>query len=382
MPETMDLAGFCAFVAEQCKAAQQVYAEIEEVQYQFNEIYRQRLEAWQRALAAAAPLVASPEALPPQVAQSLLEKIEEERNRLAAEIASLQQQVGEKRAQAESAAAQARDELVALRKTNPRLDADEERLKAQCAGLRAEIDRLSREIEGSGLIRRLFGCRRQRRRREELRTELTAAGAQLRRVREEWAAAKRRYESEQTRLHQMWEQASVEAANLQSRLDYLQANIDQLARQNGTGQWLAGLRAVPEVTGPLRAALTQVVELNQVKAEYEEGLRTVSEALGLLKGLADGLGRFLKSADKVLEEQEQYNLPRLRVRVTDAVLEFHSVWPFFRAQVKDEKVLGTHPAEFSKRVRAIITDRLVDAAIASMFESLGNSLTEATKAWG
>ncbi|MCL6430741.1 MAG: hypothetical protein K6V36_07740 [Anaerolineae bacterium] len=382
MPRTMDLAAFCAYVGEQCKAARQVYAEIEEVQYQFNEIYRQRLEAWQRALARTVPMLASPEALPPELAQSLLEEIEKERRRLSGEIASLEQQVSDKRAQAEAAAAQARDELAALRKMNPRLDADEERIKAHSAALRAEIEQLDQEIRAAGLIRRLLGCRRLRRQREERRGELAAAAGQLRRVREEWAGAKRRYESEQTRLHQLWEQASVEAANLQSRLDYLRANIEQLARQNGSGRWLAGLQAVPEVAEPLRGALSQVVEINRVKAEYEEGLRTVSEALGLLKGLAEGLERFLKSADKVLEEQEQYNLRKLRVRVADTVLDFHAIWPSFRTQVRDEKLLGAHPAEFSRRVRAVIGDSLGESAIGAMFESLGNSLTEATAAWG
>ncbi len=382
MPRTMDLAAFCAYVGEQWKAARQVYAEIEEVQYQFNEIYRQRLETWQRALARAVPMLAAPEALPPELAQSLLEEVEKERRRLSGEIASLEQQVSDKRVQAEAAAAQARDELAALRKMNPRLDADEERIKAHSAALRAEIERLDREIQAAGLIRRLLGCRRLRRQREERRRELAAAAGQLRRVREEWAGAKRRYESEQTRLHQLWEQASVEAANLQSRLDYLRANIEQLAWQNGSGRWLASLHAVPEVAEPLRGALSQVVELNRVKAEYEEGLRTVSEALGLLKGLAEGLERFLKSAHKVLEEQERYNLRKLRVRVADTVLGFHAIWPSFRAQVRDEKVLGAHPAEFSRRVRAVIGDSLEESAIGAMFESLGNSLTEATRAWG
>ena len=107
----------------------------------------------------------------------------------------------------------------------------------------------------------------------------------------------------------------------------------------------------------------------------------MAEALGLLKGLAEGMERFGRSADKVLEEQRRYNLRQLRLELSDVVLGFHSLWPALRAQVKDEKTLGAQPAEFSRRVRATIDGRLSDDAIAAMFESMGDALTRATKAW-
>lgn len=382
MPEKMVLARFCSYVGEQWRAAQQVYAEIEEVQYQFNEIYRQRLEAWQGALARTVPLLVTPESLPPGVAQSLLEIVDRERARLVEEIGRLQEQVTEKRSAADAAAAAAQAEVAALRQLNPRLDATEEEIKARCACLQAEIARLEAEIRATGLVSGLLRRRRLRRERDQQKRDLAEALSQLRAVRQQWVEERQRVEAEQTRLHQVWEAASVEAAELQSRLDYLQANLERLARENGAGQYLAGLQATPDVTEPLRRELAQVVELNRVKAEYEGGLRTVSEALGLLKGLAEGMERFGKSASMVLEEQRQYNLRELQVPVSDAVLAFHAVWPEFRAQVKDEKMLGTHPAEFSRRVHAIIESRLGEAAIAAMFESLGDGLTQATKAWG
>ncbi len=58
------------------------------------------------------------------------------------------------------------------------------------------------------------------------------------------------------------------------------------------------------------------------------------------------------------------------------------LWPEFRNQVRDEKALGKNPLEFSRTVRAVIQNRLTDQAIASMFETMGDALTRATKAWG
>ncbi len=380
MAERKRLGDFCTYVGQQWQAIQDVYKEIEEVQFQFNEIYRQRTAAWQAAIGKTVPMLVEAEAPPPTVAQNLLKMMDEERAKLENEIAGLVAQVKQKRGEADATAAEAQAEVATLRRDNPQLDKEEEELKAGCAATREAIRQREAEIRATGFFRFL-----QRRRLGRLRAEQVEAMAaqtlRLRQVRLAWADEKKRFQDDQARLHTQWEAASVEAAQLQARLDYLQENLERLSRQNGAGRYLAELAAVPEAPEPLRATLAQMVELNRIKAQYEEGLRTVAEALGLLKGLADGMERFLKSADKVHEEQRQFNLRELHVQLSDEVLAFHALWPEFRAQVKDEKTLGTHPAEFSQRVHATIQGRLADSAIANMFESMGGALTEATKAW-
>jgi chromosome segregation ATPase len=382
MSRTVRLREYCDYIGQQCRSMRQVYAEIEEVQYQFNEVYRQTMEAWQAAIARTAPLLSDPEQLPPSLAHSLLTITNEERAKLEQEIADITAKVAELRSDADGAATEAQAELASLRQTNPQLDAQEEELKARIASIRQTIQQLDVQIKRTNLLTGVLQRRRLGKQREAQRQALTDATAALRRVRQSWEDEKKRYQADQVRLREKWEAASIEAAQSQARLDHLQANLEALSRQNGAGRYLAELEAAPEAPEPLHKALEEMVELNGVKKAYEEGLRAVAEALGLLKGLAEGMDRFQKSADKVLEEQQQYNLRELKVLVTDEVASFHAVWPEFRAQVRDEKALGKHPLEFSQRVRGIINSRLGDAAIAAMFESMGAALTEATKAWG
>ena len=382
MPKTVRLQEFCEYVANQQQAIRSVYAEIEEVQFQFNEIHRQTLQAWQEALSRAVPMLLSDGQLPPQVAQSLLQAVQEERAKIEREIADLRSRVEARRKEADATVAEAQARLQALRRDNPSLDADEEACKARRAAIEQELRRLDAEIKATNWLTGAFRRRRLRREREAERQALAQETARLRRVREMWQQEKRDFDTAQAELRARWDAASAEAAKLQARLDYLQGNLVRLSRENGAGRYLAELQSLPEVPEPLRAALTEVVRLNQVRAEYEEGLRTVAEALGLLKGLAEGMERFYKSAEKVYEEQRQYNLRELHPVLSDAVLSFHALWPELQAQVKDEKMLGTHPAEFSRRVRPTMAGRLNEQAVAGMFESLGDALTQATKAWG
>jgi chromosome segregation ATPase len=382
MPKTVRLGDFCEYVANQQRAIRSVYTEIEEVQFQFNELHRQTLASWQAAVRQTVPMLLDDAQLPPEVAQSLLRAVQEEQARIEQEIADLRGRVEARRQEADAVAAEAQAGLQALRRDNPRLDADEEACKARRAAIEQEIRRLDAEIKATPWLTGLFRRRRLGREREAQRRLLAQETVRLRRVREMWQEEKRSFEINQAELRARWDAASAEAAQLQARLDYLQENLARLSRENGAGRYLAELQTVPEAPEPLRAALAEVVRLNQVRGEYEEGLRTVAEALGLLKGLAEGLERFYKSAEKVYEEQRQYNLRELHVALSDSVLNFHALWPELQAQVKDEKMLGTHPAEFSRRVRPAITGRLSEQAIAAMFESLGDALTQATKAWG
>lgn len=382
MATTVPLGEFCQFVANQAQQIKSVYAEIEEVQRQFNEFHRQQLQEWQAAVNKAVPLLQGSAALPPQVAQSLLEVILEERAKLEKEIGELAALVEARRLEADRTIAEAQAELKALRETNPKLDASEEAMKARRAEIQQTIQRLDAQIHATPWLTGMLQRRRLGRQRSQEQANLAAETARLRRVREAWQEEKQHYAADQARLHTQWETASTEAAQRQARLDYLQGSIERLSRENGSARFLAELQAVPDAPEPLHAALAEVVELNRVKAEYEDGLRTVAEALGLLKGLADGMDRFYRSAEKVYEEQRQYNLRELHLELADAVLGFHALWPELQAQVKDEKMLGTHPAEFSRRVRPVIAGRLGDQTIAAMFESMGAALTQATKAWG
>lgn len=381
MPKTLALDEFCRYIEQQRQAIEGIRAEIEEVRLQFDAGRKSNLQEWQTTLAKGVPLLADPTAFPSPVAQSLLKAIAKERAGLEKEIAELTAKVAELRKTADSAVGDAQAQVAALRRENPQLNAQEEELKARCAALRQTIHNLDTQIRNTGFLTGFFRRRRLRKARDEQRRALADQSARLRAVRQTWEDTKKRFQDHQSRLHEQWEKASLEAAQIQARIDYLQDNLERLSRQNGAAAYLAELAHVPEASEPLRGVLAKIVELNRIRQEYEEGLRVVSEALGLLRGLGESVQRFGQSAQKVLDEQRVYSLPRLRVRLSDEVLAFHAVWPEFRAQVKDERQLGAQPTEFSRRVQAIIRERLGKREIAATFESMGEALNQATKAW-
>lgn len=382
MAKTVRLHEFCSYIGQQWQAIREVYTEIDQVQGQFNEIYRQTMEGWKTAISRTVPMLTGDTALPSAVAQGLLQVVDEERAKLEREIAELASQIQQLRHEADSAITEAQAELASLRQMNPQLDAQEEELKAHCASVRQTIEQIEAQMRATGWLAGIAQRYRLRKERATQRKALAATTTRLRRVRQSWEDERKRFAANQSRLQEKWEASGIRATELQARHDYLQTNLEQLSRQNGAGRFLAELQSIPQAPEPLHSALEEIVDLGQTKAAYEDGLRAVAEALGLLKGLADGMARFRKSADKVLEEQRRYNLAELRLRLGDDVLGFHALWPDLRAQVRDEKALGKHPVEFSQGIRTVIRNRLTDQSIASMFESMGDALTQATKAWG
>ena len=133
--------------------------------------------------------------------------------------------------------------------------------------------------------------------------------------------------------------------------------------------------------GPWKARLSPLVELTRNKAQYEAGLTSVAEILGLLKGLGEGMDRFIRSVATLDEEQRRYKLPALTIGLSDTVTRFHALWPEFQAKVKDEKYLGTHPLEFQQGIKQIVQERLNTVAIQTMFDDMGAALNKASKAW-
>jgi len=193
--------------------------------------------------------------------------------------------------------------------------------------------------------------------------------------------AKKDAEERQTTLRQQWEETSVEASQRQARQDFLSNNAERLSLQRGLEQTLITMEDPLVKDGELGEALRAMVKLNKTKAAYEKGLRTVAEVLGLLKGLHEGMNRFLQSVGKVYEEQKRYKLKPLTVHLPSQVAEFHEMWLPFRKLVKNEKYMGHHPLLFSREAKNFTTEHLGDDQIEAVFVGMGEALKRATKAW-
>lgn len=381
MGTKMSLAEFYNYARQNRKRMSDIYREIEEIQYQFNDLYSTQMQERDKLIAAHVPLLLEAPGDLPLELRHLLEKQEKtELQALMEEITKLERETEDKRRQADSLIKQAQDQTAYVRGQNPILDQQEEELKARQASIESDLAKVDAEIDQLGLLK-FFERRRLGKERAQLAENLESVKAGIRAVREKWQADKRQMQEAQTGLQSQWQAVSVETAQLQARLDYLSANRNALSKRNAAQRLLENLKELPVADGPWEDRLRPLVELGQNQRSYETGLTSVAEILGLLKGLGEGMDRFIRSVGTVYEEQRRYKLPSLTLNLSDAVTSFHSIWPDFQAKVKDEKYLGTHPLEFNRRIQIIVQERINEDAIQKMFDEMGAALTRATKAW-
>jgi len=386
MATTMTLGNFYSYIRNNRKRIADIYREIEEIQYQFNDLHARLLQGRQKLIDTYVPLLLKTDDLPADLAQLLATQEKVERDALQKEISALEEETTLKRQKADQLIKQAQEQIAQLRQQNPILNEQEEQLKARRASIEREIQRLDNELKRLGgfpigWLTNYFRRRRLLTQRRKLAENLEAINRGIRAVRAKWQEEKKRLQESQAELQRQWQALSVEVAQLQARLDDLTANIEEYSKQRAARNWLSNLQDLPATDEPWRERLAPLVELNRKKVQYEAGLTSVAEILGLLKGLGEGMDRFIRSVATVYEEQQRYKLPELRLNLSDAVTSFHAIWPDFQAKVKDEKYLGAHPLEFSQRIKEVVQQKLHESAIQKMFEDMGNALTEATKAW-
>lgn len=384
----MTLAEFHRYLDDKRRELEACYKEVEEVQFQFNDIFKRELEAWKDKFSFCYPRVgAQRREMPPAFAQLIDRTEAEERARLQTEIAGLDKEISESRAKMDDLLAKAQAATGDLRTANPQLNQREEALKASMSKLEDRYAQAFEELErldafplgwliNAGKISKLK--RAQRKAKDDQAKTLV----QLRQVRQEWVDAIQKAGETQAGLRQEWEQIGVRVSEAETRRTYLQANLDTLAEQGALQKVLENLNEPPEVSGELGDALKDLVRRNQVRRAYEEGLRAVAEVLGLTKGVGEGMTRFQQSVATVLQEQRRYNLKEIHVPVPQSAATLNETWKELQAKVKDEKEMGTHPLEFSQIVDRYIKERLTDTNIQSLFENMGKALSQATAAWG
>jgi hypothetical protein len=387
MGTTMNLADFFKYVRDNRKRIADIYHEVEEIQFQFNELHTRQLEERQKLLTRYVPLLlAAPADLPPDLARLLQAQEQTERQALQAQVAKLQEERADKGQKADGMVGQAQSELARIRQENPILDQQEEALKARRTVMEKELQGLDLQLKRLpwfplGWLTHMSKRRQLEGQRVQLASNLQAMTTGIRAVRQKWLEEKKKLQEGQVSAQGQWQALSVETSQLQARIDYLMAHLDELSKRNAAQSVLNTLKELPTSDDTWKQRLSPLTELNRNVANYESGLKAVSEILGVLKGLGEGLDRFARSVGTVYEEQRRYKLPSLTLNLSDAVTTFHAAWPVIQAKVKDEKYLGAHPLEFSQNVQELLQQRLTEAALQRMFEDMGAALNAATKAW-
>jgi predicted transcriptional regulator len=393
MPQRMSLDQLDKFLAGAHDKADAVSSELREVQLQFvsaHQVNQTMHDATLNDLSLRAAYDLN--VLPADVHQAIDTRLIIERETLEKRRQELLSQVVPKAEQvADDLLARAQHETERIRSLNPRLNAEEEKRKADLAQMQAELDKLNAEIKRlSGCLTRFinyFKTSELGRKRDKLLCRMEENARALKDVREEWAKARSEYASEETQLQQQWQQANVDAARAREELAQLSDDDkrEKLALQRAIfyvfDNWVTPLAAPGG--NALVDEINQMVHYNLQQNAYEEGLGKVAGLIALLGGVKQGLHSIGQSVDALIKEQGMHSayLKPVSVSVDDDVIQFHRMWDGLRAKVKDEKSLGQHPAEFSALFDQEVRGPLAEASIKRMFDSLSGALTAATKGW-
>jgi hypothetical protein len=383
---SLTLPEFSRYLSSKAEEMQVCYKEIEEVQMQFNDIFKSELAAWQDKFGFCFPRVlAQRHDLPAPMTQGIDKAEQEELAKLKQEMDDLSVKIKENKAQADDLLHQAQSATATLRQANPELNTQEEDIKAKLRTYEDDFTKTFERIEklesGFGWLSHSGQIGKLRKQQKGIKNAQSILLKQLQNVRKTWQDQIQQMGETQSTLRQQWETLNVATSQAQTRRDFIEVNLADLAQQQAITRILSDLNESPGVPDELGKALDELVERNKVRRSYEDGLRSVAEALGLTKGVAEGIVRFDKSVDGVVEEQVRYSLANVSVQLPQWVINVAETWKPLRERVKDEKYLGTHPLEFSQIIKSFISDRITDAIIQQFFETMGNALSAATSTW-
>jgi len=383
----MSLRQFLEYIAEQHRAVSALLREMEKVDQRIRELFQEELRIWQEHFAYCYPrLVAQREEMPLAFRQQIDQTIQEERERIRSEIAELDKAISTAQQELDAQVAKAQDAQKALRKANPELDRVEEDLKAQIRKLQEEYARAFEEEEALrsqsfGWLRHRRQLRRLRRLQKLTKRQQNEALQNLRAVRQDWLTRLQQTADEQANLRAAWKKTSIEMAQNRARRDYLEAHLEELATEAGFKRVLEEMREAPDVPAEFGQRLQELARHNGIRAQYEKALETVSQAIGLLRGIATGLERFVGSVRQVYREQQRYQLSPIRVRVPQLAIRVNQLWPPLTDKIRDQDALSRDPLGLATIIQAQLNDPLDADTLQQYFEQMGNALSRATAAW-
>jgi len=391
MPRTVSLDQLNDFLSDNRRKIDAVGREVEEIQVGFNSAYVEFKADHDAQLASLTEtLFEKLDSIGPELRDRIDERAVEERRLLAERRTELREKlIPQTQAEADAVLVQAQEQTKTLRQLNPRLDEREELYKAQRAALEMKLAQLNSEISqrsrGLGFVTHFISVAKLDRQRHRILGQLETLAQNLKEVREEWQTSQQEFQVGQETLQSQWRELSLKVAELKRELTYLDddAQRESLAVKRAVRHVLDNLKEPVPRPGDLRPGLEAMIELNVKTDAYQEGLGMVGGLIALLDSVGKGMDSFQESVGGLIGEQRMHSefLPGLKLRLPDSAIAFHNQWDGLRAKMRDDARLCAHPTEFLEAARPVIQRDLSNEAVTSMFNNLGQALTEATGKW-
>ena len=384
-----DLASLCDYLSDNEGKIGRLRQEIEEIHKGFVSEFAQHRENWESALTNTVDLAEDHfEDLPEALRTAVDQRLPTLRQQKAQRLQESRDRVKELETERAGVEKEAQETTEAVKAANPRLNEREEQLKATLASERArlaEIDaQLAQAAGGLGWLLRFARIRHLRRERKPQAAKVGAAATRLDEVRRLWVETRTTASERETRCEEAWRLRTAEIAKSQQEIEELEDDFEGACLREALRQHFT------ELTAPLQSGLAELEQewnqaagFRQETQDYEGGVVAVSQIVGLLGGVAEGMGRFRESVEGVKKEQDMHaELSHLQFAAPDFVLQFDQIWDALWPTVQDEKAAISHPAEFAKIIQDVIGSRLTNEQIEAYFNTLGDTLNSATKAWG
>jgi myosin heavy subunit len=383
-----DLATMIAYFAEQHEKINRLIAEIDEINQGITAEYVEAQDETESAIANAVSLANDHLAeLDPSVRGALEARLPAMREAKTARRAELEKSLSD--LQADRAEIEQKDtaELDKLAEENPNLNEREEILKRKLAEAQAAVtqteDQMRQAGAGLGWLLHASEIGRLRKQHQVQATSLYGVRERLSEVRTTWAKDRTAAQETQQRLQQAWRLRTAEIAKQTQELDDLASDFEGTCRRAAIEEWVRAQETFPPTgVAEVDSALGQIVTWRKQGADCESGVVAVSEIMGLLKGVGDGLARMQTSIESLKKEQDMHaELATLHIEAPPAFLQFHQFWDALMETVRDEKRSIEHPKAFADIIHQVIGSTLSNENIEAMFNLAGNTLTEATKQW-
>jgi chromosome segregation ATPase len=392
MTKSFSLDQLHRYLSDQTNRIAAVHKEAEEIQIGFNSAYVEWKAKHDAALEGLTNRILEKKDQIGSDLESLIEeRLVKENQILAERMQELRQKlIPETQAEADGILGKGQELAEQLRQLNPQLNAREEALKSQRAELETQLEQLNGKIRklsrGLGVMMHFLAITRQDRERQRVIGQLQGLHPQLKAVREEWKTTEEQTQTQQAELQNQWQERTLQLAQLQGELDYLEDESKCLA--------LALRRAVRNVVDNLKEPiecpvkeikreLDEMVEYNIQTDDYMAAFAPISGLISILEAIMEGLKRFDQSVAGLINEQQMHSayLPKLDVKVSDNVLQFHQQWEGLGQKIHDDGRLAAHPAEFMTMVTPVLEGDLSEGQLQAMFEGLGEALNKATEKW-
>ncbi len=386
MSQTLDVNEFSTFLEDQRHQIAAAFAEIEQVQREYQGSYARFKADHDKTLRA---LTEQIEAQADGTGRSLKPLIEarvpQEQQIVIQQIADLEGQSAGLQAKADELLALNQKAIADLREANPKLNEREEALKADIARQQQALADLNAQInqagKGLGFVLHAAKIHTLDRERFQILGRLQQLEEELRKVRQDWNDLSTHTAKSETDWQAQWQQQTAQLSQVRQQHDYLEQNTAAEAQHRATVYVLDNLKTLPP--GGDAIALQPMIDLNIQTDDFQAALGSVAGILGILKGMDEGLKRLGESVQALIAEQQRHRefLPRLNIALDDQVTTFGQTWDDLIARSKDEKTLAAHPAEFVAAMQPFLEKRLTQEYIAAFFNTLGQALSQATASW-